>query len=163
MTIKEYKDKHGLSLRQLEEQIKPIEPGITVPLLSMMYNGVAEPSENVKRWLAWVEVSEKDEPLSPAESVVLMHIENATKEEPASRGYLVNWVGLPDREIRFIIEKLRNRGFWIVNGVTGGYYITEDRNELEIWLAEYTARVSSIAKTAAAMRANDPNQVREIV
>ena len=160
MTIKEYKDRHGLSLRQLAERIRPVEPGITIPLLSMMYNGVAEPSENVKRWLASEEVNDINDPLSTTESIVLMHLEDATRENPVSRGYLILWAGLPDREIRHTIEKLRNRGFWIINGENGGYYITDDRDEMERWLLSYTARVKTIARTAAAMRANDPNQVK---
>ena len=160
MTLKEYRQKKGLTVRELTEELKEVDSRFTMATVSYMENGVVEPSDAVRRWLAAKSIEEENIPLSEAEDAVLRALVGHSYEDPVTRADLKYWCGLPDREARHAIEDLRARGYWIVNGVGGkGYYITFDRNELEQWLKTYTARARVISKNANAMRARVPEQV----
>ena len=160
MTLKEYKQRKGLTLRDLTEELKEVDSRFTLATVSYMVNGVVECSDNVKRWLAAKQIQNEALPLSDAEDAVLRALTGHSKTDPVTRSDLKYWSGLPDREARYAIENLRARGYWIVNGEGGkGYYITFDRNELEEWLKTYTARAKVISKNANAMRASMPGQV----
>lgn len=161
MTIKEYRLKHGITIRDLTDTLKEeVDSRFTLATVSYMENGVVEPSEEVKRWLAARQVEEETTPLSNAEDAVLRALTGHSYEDPVTRADLKYWSGLKDREARQAIEDLRARGYWIVNGIGGkGYYITFDRTELEEWLKTYTARARVINRNATAMRSRMPEQV----
>ena len=160
MTIKEYRRKKGLTLRELTAELKEIDSRFTLATVSYMENGVVEPSEDVKLWLAGKQIEEESSPLTMAEDCVLRALTGHSYEDPVTRSDLKYWSGLTDREARQAIEDLRSRGYWIVNGIGGkGYYITFDRTELEKWLRTYTARAVVISKNARAMRSRMPEQV----
>lgn len=160
MTLKEYRQKKGLTVRELTEELKEVDSRFTMATVSYMENGVVDPPEIVRRWLAAKQIEGESIPLSDAEDAVLRALVGHSYEDPVTRSDLKYWCGLPDRVARLTIESLRSRGFWIVNGVGGkGYYITFDRNELEQWLKTYTARARVISKNANAMRARVPEQV----
>ena len=160
MTIKEYRRKKGLTLRELTAELKEIDSRFTLATVSYMENGVVEPSEDVKLWLAGKQIEEESSPLTMAEDCVLRALTGHSYEDPVTRSDLKYWSGLTDREARQAIEDLRSRGYWIVNGIGGkGYYITFDRTELERWLRTYTARAVVISKNARAMRSRMPEQV----
>lgn len=160
MTLKEYRMKHGMTVRDLTEELKRVDPRFTLATVSYMENGVVEPSEVVKRWLAGKQIAEEETPLSDAEDAVLRALVGHSYEDPVTRGDLKFWSGLTDREARHAIEDLRARGYWIVNGIGGkGYYITFSREELERWLKTYTARARVISKNAHAMLSKMPEQV----
>lgn len=160
MTLKEYREKHGLTVRELAEELREVDSRFTLATVSYMETGVVEPPEVVKRWLAGKQIEEEALPLSDAEDAVLRALVGHTYEDPVTRSDLKYWSGLPDREARQAIEDLRARGYWIVNGIGGkGYYITFDRTELERWLQTYTARARVISKNAHAMLSRMPEQV----
>lgn len=161
MTLKEYKNRKRLTVRELTEQLKTIDSRFTIATVSYMLNGVVEPSEEVLSWLAGKQIEYEAIPLSEAEDTVLRCLVGHSKDDPMTRSDLKYWSGLPDRVARKAIEDLRARGYWIVNGYGGkGYYITFDRNEMEEWLMTYTARAKVIFKNASAMRASMPEQVK---
>lgn len=160
MTLKEYKFEKGLTLRELTDELKAVDSRFTLSTVSYMVNGVVEPNESVKRWLAAKQIEGESLPLSDAEDAVLRALVGHSKEDPVTRSDLKYWSGLPDREARHAIEDLRARGYWIINGEGGkGYYITFKREEMEEWLKTYTARARVISKNANAMRARVPEQV----
>ena len=159
MTLKEYRQYKGITVRKLTDELKQIDPRFTMATVSYMENGVVEPPESVRVFLAQKQIESNTEPLTMAEDIVLRCLTGHSKEDPVSRGDLKYWGGLEDRVAREAIEGLRRRGYWIVNGENGGYYITYDRSEMEAWLLTYTARARSISKVANAMRASDPQQI----
>jgi len=59
-----------------------------------------------------------------------------------------------DRQVRLSIRDLRRQGHLVCGmaGADGGYYLAADKAECDAFLAEFTARVSDIAETAARMR-----------
>lgn len=154
MTIKEYKDTNGLTYGELLEKVKPIEPKITVPLLSYMCSGFIAETPAISAWLTKQDKSE----LTPMEASVLLYLKDA--ERSVSRQELKDFTKLPDRQNRKIIENLRGRGWWIVNGEDGtGYKYTKEFREVEDFVWTYTARSKTIFRNAAAMVNNDPNQM----
>ena len=160
MTLKEYRLKHGMTVRDLTEELSKVDSRFTLSVVSYMENSIVEPPEIVKRWLAARQIEEEALPLSDAEDAVLRALTGHSYEDPVTRSDLKYWSGLKDREARQAIEDLRARGYWIVNGIGGkGYYITFNREELEKWLKTYTARARVINKNAHAMLSRMPEQV----
>ena len=160
MTLKEYRVKHGMTVRDLTEELNKVDSRFTLSVVSYMENSIVEPPEIVKRWLAARQIEEEALPLSDAEDAVLRALTGHSYEDPVTRSDLKYWSGLKDREARQAIEDLRARGYWIVNGIGGkGYYITFNREELEKWLKTYTARARVINKNARAMLSRMPEQV----
>lgn len=160
MTLKEYREKHGMTVRDLTEELSKVDSRFTLAVVSYMENSIVEPPEIVNRWLAAKQIEEETAPLSIAEDSVLRALTGHSYEDPVTRSDLRFWSGLSDREARQAIEDLRARGYWIVNGEGGkGYYITFDREELEKWLKTYTARARVISKNAHAMLSRMPGQV----
>ncbi len=157
--IKDYKARNNLSCRRLADQLKEVEPRITPSLVSNMVNGVVEPTEKIKAWLVGKQIEAQETKLTDAEDSVLRCLTGHDKEDPVTRGDFKYWCGLSDRVAREAIEGLRRRGYWIINGENGGYYITFNREEMEEWLLTYTARAKTINKVASAMRASDPSQI----
>ena len=153
MTIKEYKKANGLTYNELFEKVKPIEPKITIPLLSYMCQGYIEETPGIVAWLSRQSESEYTE----MEAEVLYWL----KAYPSVTRYMLkSFTHLPDRQNRRIIESLRAKGNWIVTGKDGkGYRYTEDRDELNAFLAVYTAKSKTIFRNAAAMAHTDPKQV----
>lgn len=160
MTLKEYKERSGLTARMLAEKIQEeVDRRYTLSLVSNMVTGLVEPPHEIRRWLAVKEIEAEQTPMTIAEEAVLQQLSVRDRQNPVTRSELSRWTGLADRMSREAIEGLRSRGYWIVNGEGGGYYITTEREELERWLLNYTARARTIYKVAAAMRAKDPAQV----
>lgn len=159
MTLKEYRQYKGITVRKLTEELKQIDPRFTMATVSYMENGVVDPPENVRVFLAEKQIESNETPLTEAEDIVLRCLTGHSKDDPVSRGDFKYWCGIEDRTAREAIEGLRRRGYWIINGTNGGYYITFNREEMEEWLLTYTARARSINKVASAMRANDPKQI----
>lgn len=158
MTLKEYRQKNGMTVRELTEELKEIDSRFTMATVSYMENGVVEPPEGVKAFLARKQIEENEEPLTENEDIVLRCLTGHFKDNPMERGDLKYWTGLPDRVMRRAIEGLRARGYWILNDGYG-YYLTFDREDMERWLAVYTARARSVFKTANAMRSTEYAQM----
>lgn len=159
MTLKEYRQYKGITVRKLTDELKQIDPRFTMATVSYMENGVVDPPESVKIFLAEKQIESNTDPLTEAEDIVLRCLVGHDKDDPVTRGDLKYWSGLEDRVAREAIEGLRRRGYWVINGTNGGYYITFDRDEMEAWLLSYTARARTINKVASAMRASNPMQI----
>lgn len=160
MTLKEYRKKRGITVRELAEELKEVDTRFTKATVSYMENGVVAVPDAVDNWLAAKQIAENEAPLTVAEDIVLRDLVGRSKEDPLTRDDLRHWSGLDDRVARKAIEGLRRRGYWIVNGENGGYYITFDREEMERFLSVYTAKAKSIHRVASAMRAMVPGQMR---
>ena len=52
MTIQEYKDRSGLTVRQLADELKTVEPRLRYPDVSRMLTGVVEPSEIIRAYIS---------------------------------------------------------------------------------------------------------------
>lgn len=150
MTLKEYKEANGLTVRQLTEELKAIDSRFTSAMVSNMTNGVVEPTEAIKTWLAGKQIQLSEEPLTQAEDIVLRCLTGHYKDNPMERVDLKYWSGLPDRIARKAIEGLRNRGYWILND-GNGYYITFNKSDIEPWVKKEQARARSINRTVRAM------------
>lgn len=160
MTLKEYRLKKRLTLRSMTEELKAIDPRFTTSMVSNMERGVVEPPEAVKVYLAKKQIEMNEDPLTEAEDIILRCLTgHNSSDNVISRSDLKYWSGLTDRVMRDAIEKLRNRGYWIVNGVYGGYYITFDPNDLEYFIRKEKARAISILRTTSAMQSRLPNQI----
>lgn len=61
-------------------------------------------------------------------------------------------IGASERQIRLAIEELRRQGVLVcAMSSAGGYFIADNRQEVDAFLAEYLARVREISQTAHAM------------
>ena len=159
MTLKEYRKRNGMTIREVVEELKQIDSRFTASTVSYMENGVVDTPESVNVYIAREQIKENTAPLTEAEDTILRYLGGRTKEDPLTRDDLRHWCGFNDRVAREAIEGLRSRGYWIINGINGGYYITFNRAEMEEWLMTYTARARTINKVATAMRAADPAQI----
>ena len=69
-----------------------------------------------------------------------------------TRSELSNYLGIPDRQARKVIEKLRKQGYLIVNdGLGEGYYIPKTKEEASQFLAEYYLHFKSMSETLQIM------------
>lgn len=74
------------------------------------------------------------------------------KERKLTRSELSNYLGIPDRQARKVVEKLRKQGYLIVNdGLGEGYYITQTKEEASQFLAEYYLHFKSMSETLQIM------------
>lgn len=150
MTLKEYRTANKLTVRKLTEELKTVDPRFTMAMVSNMENGVVEPPERVKAWLAGKQIAMNEDPLTEEEDIVIRCLTGHNKDNPIARGDLKFWTGLTDRVMRKAIEGLRNRGYWILNDGYG-YYITFNKDDLEPWINKERARARSINRTVQAM------------
>lgn len=150
MTLKEYRTANKLTVRKLTEELKTVDPRFTMAMVSNMENGVVEPPERVKAWLAGKQIAMNEDPLTEEEDIVIRCLTGHFKDKPMEREELKYWTGLSDRIMRKAIEGLRNRGYWILNDGYG-YYITFNKDDLEPWINKERARARSINRTVQAM------------
>lgn len=150
MTLKEYRTANKLTVRKLTEELKTVDSRFTMAMVSNMENGVVEPPERVKAWLAGKQIAMNEDPLTEEEDIVIRCLTGHQKDNPIERGDLKFWTGLTDRVMRKAIEGLRNRGYWILNDGYG-YYITFNKDDLEPWINKERARARSINRTVQAM------------
>ena len=150
MTLKEYRSANKLTVRKLTEELKTVDPRFSMAMVSNMENGVVEPPEGVKAWLAGKQIAMHEDPLTEEEDIVLRCLAGHFKDKPMEREELKYWTGLSDRIMRKAIEGLRNRGYWILNDGYG-YYITFNKEDLEPWINKERARARSINRTVQAM------------
>lgn len=75
------------------------------------------------------------------------------KQNAVTREQLSLRTGLPDRKVRKLIEEARKDGAQIVNDQDGeGYYLSDDRAELERQCRTNTSRALSILKQNTHLR-----------
>lgn len=82
----------------------------------------------------------------------LENLIDVLKERKLTRSELSNYLGIPDRQARKFIEKLRKQGYLIVNdGLGEGYYIPKTKEEASQFLAEYYLHFKSMSVTLGIM------------
>ena len=74
------------------------------------------------------------------------------KNNAVSRFDLADTYGVGERHIRLEIERLRREGIYIIPSPKGGYYITDDINEMETFLKTIDSRMKSEYLTYLPMR-----------
>ena len=74
------------------------------------------------------------------------------KQRKFTRSKLENYLGIPDRQCRKYIEKLRLKGHLIINLKDGdGYYIPTEKAEAADYMVDYYAKFVSMGKVIEAM------------
>ena len=68
------------------------------------------------------------------------------RENKISRESLRACTGLPDRSVRRLISDARMRGVAIVGDPTGGYYMAETEEDVNLLLAELRSRENKLYK-----------------
>ena len=82
----------------------------------------------------------------------LLEVIPTSKEKAITRQELSLVMGANDRDNRFGIEALRKQGHNIIPTPKGGYYITDDIDELETFLKSIDSRMTSMYLTYLPMR-----------
>ena len=80
----------------------------------------------------------------------LENLIDVLKERKLTRVELSNYLGIPDRQARKVIEKLRKQGYLIVNN-GDGYYIAKTKLEASQFLTEYYLHFKSMSETLQIM------------
>ena len=68
------------------------------------------------------------------------------RENKISRESLRACTGLPDRSVRRLISDARMRGLPIVGDPTGGYYMAESEDDVNLLLGELRSRINKLYK-----------------
>lgn len=74
-------------------------------------------------------------------------------ERKLTRSELSNYLGVPDRQARKVIEKLRKQGYIIIND-GDGYTIPTKKTEASDFLAMYYHHTKTMARTLEKMMEN---------
>jgi len=83
---------------------------------------------------------------------ILFWLNKATKEHPANRYELAKRYGINERQVRMLIQAMRNEGIRVCSDSSGrGYWIAEGEEDYKRFRAEYVSRASNIFKTVVAM------------
>ena len=75
------------------------------------------------------------------------------RENKISRESLRACTGLPDRSVRRLISDARMRGVAIVGDPTGGYYMAETEEDVNLLLAELGSRITKLQHCYGAVAA----------
>lgn len=187
MTIAEYRKQKKLKQTELAEELKKVCPGIDAALISKMEHGLCCPNSKIQAYLdstseasqddlqvcsesfsdgPWViyppasEKTLKTEIQSTLHDTLYQLISNASSKEPASREFLSKALDLNDRDIRLMIQELRNLGCWICSSSSSkGYWICEnDQQKSELLRSYHSRRVSLEFTEWALTHLKDPYQ-----
>lgn len=185
MTMKEYRMLKGLKQTALAVELQGVCPGIDASLISKIENGMVKPSEQIQMYLdmasetspddlqvtfdaisdgggliyqADAETPLKTEILSSRHEWLYKLIAAADSEHPAERDYLAGNLGINDRDLRIMIQELRNAGCWIYSsGKSKGYWICEnDAQKKELLQSYHSRRVSCEFTEWALTHKQDP-------
>lgn len=74
------------------------------------------------------------------------------KQNAITRAELAAATGMSDRKMRACIERARDEGFFIVNGVNGGYALEVDLDAVKVQYNIDKARALSVLKRLKHMR-----------
>ena len=75
------------------------------------------------------------------------------RDNKISRESLRACTGLPDRSVRRLISDARMRGVAIVGDPTGGYYMAETEEDVNLLLAELGSRITKLQHCYGAVAA----------
>lgn len=96
---------------------------------------------------------------TPIISQVQELIQKAGSQNPATRSELARLTGVPDRQVRFAIEDLRNSGERIITSEKGGYYYAENEMQYRRWRVSISSRISKLSKMLKAMDERTEGQI----
>ena len=158
MTVREFKERRGVTLEQLTNEFRTIEPKLDMPLVSRMVTGVVNPSDAVQEYInlyteGFANMDYADDPLEELFlQDLLTEVSRFSIAYPCDRRHLVLKFGKPDRTIRRGIEELRRRGNRIVsNAGRYGYWLDSKGGGYDRMRSEMRSKAFSILKTLNAM------------
>ena len=160
MTIQEYKDRTGLTVRQLTEELKTVDPRIKYPDVSRMLTGVFEPSAAIRSYInekavatpQICEIFDKWATIPAEEQIVLNRrfsevyeiIAAHNRDNPATYPEMVRKTGKKRRDIQSIISDMRMDGIPITS-YTGreGFWLARDEQDMQNLIGMYEKQAKS--------------------
>lgn len=160
MTIQEYKDRTGLTVRQLTEELKTVDPRINYPDVSRMLTGVFEPSAVIRSYINKKAVAtspnsrneEEWATISLEEKIVLNRrflevykiISAHNRDNPATYPEMIRKTGKKRREIQSLISVMRLKGVPITS-YTGheGFWLARDEQDMRNLIGMYEKQAKS--------------------
>ena len=91
------------------------------------------------------------------EDIILKACKKASKENPLTKEAMTKLTGLPERQNRRIVEKLRDKGERIINNGDGYWYATN--KQFAEWLPQYVKGAKTIFRRVAAMNNHTEGQM----
>ena len=158
MTIKEYRERKGLTQRALARELAPVFKGVDTSLISKFENGVCEPPIELQAYIdAEARVAKPE--LTRTQEIIYNILKNS--EEPVSRATLCFFCQQNDRANRLDIADMRKKGIRICSSShKKGYWLAQDKSDYETLRAEYIARINDMASIVKAMDNYVEGQVR---
>ena len=92
------------------------------------------------------------------EDIILKACKKASKKNPLTKERMTHLTGLPERQNRRIIEKLRDKGERIINNGDGYWYATN--KQFAEWLPQYVKGAKTIFRRVAAMNRHTEGQIK---
>lgn len=158
MTIKEYREKKGLTQRQLAKELAATFKGVDASLISKFENNVCQPPVELQAYIDAEERIFKPE-LTETQEIIYNLLKGS--EAPVSRATLCFFCQQDDRSNRLDIADMRKKGIRICSSShTKGYWLAQDQGDYEMLRAEYIARINDMASIVKAMDNNTEGQVR---
>lgn len=95
------------------------------------------------------------------EDLILSYLNMASRQNPVTRSFLINVLGLNDREVRRLINKLRCDGYRICSSSgKAGYWLAKDQADYDAFRKDYTTAPMKLFEAVRAMDANLPGQIK---
>jgi transcriptional regulator with XRE-family HTH domain len=176
MTVKEYREALNMTQTELAEEMSKDIPSMSRPIISLIENGVVEPTQEVIEWLEKVCIQRfnarksesniirqsdpKNALIGDLEHRVYNRLESLKDGERVTRSELCRLCNTSDRIVRRTIEDMRAKGIRIASGGgMAGYFLAKTESEYKHFEVEYLSRAFTALKTASAMRSNINGQM----
>lgn len=175
--VKLYKESNSLRLTDLQEEFSKVQPGIDIPTISRMVNGVVRPTEEVEAYIAfkvfaspsdarkeeqWAITSLAEETgLNERFLHVYQIIKEASKDNPATYSRLMLRTGKSRREIQSLISEMREQGVPIVS-YTGktGFWLAEDEADMKNLIGMYEKQAKKSLLIASRLKGSCRGQLQ---
>lgn len=172
--VREYKEQKNLRLADLKAELEPIQ-SLDLPTLSRIVNGAVRPNLEVELYIASkafetasetgfdtssikISVFDKNSLKSPFLQNLYDAIACKSEHNPATREYLREKLGVPDRAVRKGIEELRRSGVRVVSlSDRYGYWLDDDYIRFR---SQMLGKAFTILKTVKAMDEVAEGQLR---
>ena len=158
MTIKEYRERRGLTQSALAKELAPMFKGVDVSLISKFENGVCEPPIDLQEY-----INTEDRISAPELTETQRAIYSLLKRSlsPVSRAELCACCLQSDRENRRDIAEMRRKGIRICSSSRSeGYWLAQSQSDYEVLRGEYISRIRDMAAIVKAMDNYVEGQVR---
>ena len=175
--VKAYKEKTGLTLKQLAEEFKTIQPGIDAPTISRIITGAVRPNAELESYISekvfaissdglleqgWTITSLEEEILSNSRfSEVYQLIKAASKSHPVTYPQMQIRTGKSQREIQSLIAEMRKKGVPITS-YTGktGFWLAEDEQDMHNLIGMFEKQGKESLYIASILKNNCGGQLR---